>query len=212
MAENKKEGTQKYFFTRGQLILLAAGFTLTTAVIFFLGVLIGQKIEERKLLKNSERIVKIPFQQPPSGSAEKSSAKDEMTFYDTLTKNPPAAKAAPKKSSNENRPEVKVAEAKAKEKKTPEETAAAQKKADEKEVVQGKPWTVQVNAFQQESDAKSLAKKLTEKGYDAYVTPNKNQTWYRVRVGRFASKDETRELLEKLKTKEKLTNAISVSR
>jgi cell division protein FtsN len=210
MAENKKEGAQKYFFTRGQLILLAAGFTLTTAVIFFLGVLIGQKIEERKLLKNSERIVKIPFQPLPSGSAEKSSAKEEMTFYDTLTKNSPTAKGASKKSSHETRPEVKVAETKAKEKKTSEETASAQKKSGE--TVEGKPWTVQVNAFQQEADARSLAKKLTEKGYDAYVTPNKNQTWFRVRVGRFASKDETQELLEKLKTKEKFTSAMSVSR
>ena len=210
MAENKKERVQKYFFTRGQLIVLAAGFTLTTAVIFFLGVLIGQKIEERKLLKNSERIVKIPFQPLPSGSAEKSSAKDEMTFYDTLTKNPPAAKAAPKKSSNETRSEVKNAEAKGKEKKTSEETASAQKKSAE--AVQDKPWTVQVNAFQQEADARSLAKKLTEKGYDAYVIPNKNQTWFRVRVGRFASKDETQQLLEKLKTQERFTSAMSVSR
>jgi cell division septation protein DedD len=210
MAENKKEGAQKYFFTRGQLIVLAAGFTLATAVIFFLGILIGQKIEERKLLKNSERIVKMPFQSPPSGSAEKSASKEEMTFYDTLTKNAPAAKAAAKKPANETRPEVKSAEAKPKEKKSSEETAGAQKKP--LEAVDGKPWTIQVNAFQQESDARSLAKKLTERGYDAYVTSNKNQTWYRVRVGRFASKDETQELLEKLKTKERFTSAMSVSR
>jgi len=52
MAENWKErGQHLYYFSRGQLAVLAAGFTVASVVIFFLGVLIGQGIEERKILK-----------------------------------------------------------------------------------------------------------------------------------------------------------------
>ena len=80
--------------------------------------------------------------------------------------------------------------------------------------VTGRVWAVQVNAFPNERDATNLTNKLTDKGYDAYVVPTsvKGKTWYRVRVGRLATREEAEQLEEILKTKEKFSNTITVSR
>lgn len=220
MAENRKErGPARYYFTRGQLVLLASGFTLTSVIIFIMGIVIGQRIEENKLLKKNEPpLAQIPAQPLPSSSAEGPSAKNEMTFYDTLAKGTPKAK--PVKKADAAAAETKMAEAKAEEKSKQkkvvtkiEPDTSPEKTAAKIETSRG-DWTVQVNAFPHERDAKELAKKLMDKGYDAYVVPVdvKGRPWYRVRVGHFATREEARELQETIKSKENLSNAIAVSR
>ena len=220
MAENRKErGPVRYYFTRGQLVLLASGFTLTSVIIFFMGMVVGQRIEENKLLKkNAPPLAKIPAQPLPAGSAEGPSSKNEMTFYDTLAQG--TAKAKPAKKVDATPAEAKAAEAKAEEKAKPKKAATridpdtAPEKTDVKTETGRRDWTVQVNAFPHERDAKELAKKLMDRGYDAYVVPVdvKGRPWYRVRVGRFASREEAKELQETIKSKENLSNAIAVSR
>lgn len=75
-------------------------------------------------------------------------------------------------------------------------------------------WAVQVNAFPDEAEAISLANTLANKGYDAYVVPTtiKGRTYYRVRVGSLATHDEAKELEKILRTKENLTESLTVSR
>src|ERR671922_1804617 len=88
MAENRKG--KRFYFSLGQLVTLGVGFTLASFIIFFLGMLVGKGIEERKLVKKEEPLVKIPITpsaQAPAGGGS-SPSKDEMTFYDTLTKSP----------------------------------------------------------------------------------------------------------------------------
>ncbi len=246
MAENRR-GRGLYYFSRGQLFVLGLGFTITSVVVFLLGVLIGQGIEERKLLKKEEPLVKIPIQPLPkgSGSAPGASAKEEMTFYETLAKTPAGAQPTRGKAAKEIKPVEKtlspavketkpaagegpaVLAEKAKEKESPEKTPLmlevreepAQKTQKVEEVRAGTGasqdvWAVQVNAFPNERDAKNLAKKLKDKGYDSYVvsTSIKGKTWYRVRVGRFATRGEAKELQETLMAKENFNKAITVSR
>jgi len=88
MAENRKgRGQGLYYWTRGQLLILAVGFTATSVVVFFLGILIGQGIEERKLVKKEEPLIKIPVQPLARGSAASGArGKEEMTFYEELAK------------------------------------------------------------------------------------------------------------------------------
>jgi cell division septation protein DedD len=71
-------------------------------------------------------------------------------------------------------------------------------------------WSVQVNAFAREENARSLVKRIKNKGYDAFVDSPKidGRTWYRVRVGQFATQKEAKQLLLTLIEKEKYSKAI----
>jgi cell division septation protein DedD len=178
--------------------------------------LIGQKIEENKLLKRSETpLVKIPAQLSSSGPAQSSVPGDEVAFYETLSKE--ATKSSPSRKSTNLPPADAKAEDKVKTKKAvvKSDAGAAPEKTEAKaEPTSPSEWTVQVNAFPHERDAKDLAKKLTERGYDAYVVPVevKGKTWYRVRAGHFTTREQAKELQETMKDKEGLSKAIAVSR
>ena len=51
MAENRRGKDSRFYFSRGQMILLGAAFTFASLIIFILGVFVGKGIEGRKLLK-----------------------------------------------------------------------------------------------------------------------------------------------------------------
>jgi len=114
MADNRKSNGQ-YFLSRVQVIVLTVAFTITCVAAFVLGIVIGQGIEERKVLQREEPLVKLPL--PPASAGPKGGpatpAKDDLTFYDTLGKPSPAPPPAK---------EVKAAE---KATKTAKETKAA---------------------------------------------------------------------------------------
>jgi cell division septation protein DedD len=70
------------------------------------------------------------------------------------------------------------------------------KRGAAKDTYSGPAWSAQVAAFASEADADKLAAKLTKRGYDARVTAAKP---YRVRIGRFHSRAEAVELVQKLR-------------
>jgi hypothetical protein len=88
MAENRRGKDKRFYFSRGQLVLLGGGFIGATIVIFFLGMLVGKEIEVRKAVMKEEPLVKIPVKPsgPGGGATQGGQGKNEMTFYDTLTK------------------------------------------------------------------------------------------------------------------------------
>src|SRR5437773_4634623 len=90
MAENRRGKDKRFYFSRGQLVLLGGTFTVASIVIFFLGVVVGKGIEERRMVKNEEPSIKIPVKPSTQGSngATGAQSKEELTFYDTLTKSP----------------------------------------------------------------------------------------------------------------------------
>jgi general secretion pathway protein D len=79
---------------------------------------------------------------------------------------------------------------------------------------EGGPWAVQVKSDPDERTSSNLAKKLIDRGYDAYIvkTTVNGQTWHRVRVGRFASLKEAKELQAILKSNEGFSEAFAVMR
>lgn len=105
MANHRKatDGGNVYF-SRRQLFIVASLFVAASTFIFVLGILIGQSIEERKLLRREEAAVQVPVK---SGAPK---ADQEMTFYDTLTKPEPApaptqeTPAKPKEAGETNTP------------------------------------------------------------------------------------------------------------
>jgi cell division protein FtsN len=70
-------------------------------------------------------------------------------------------------------------------------------------------WSVQVRAFSSRNESLKLSKTLQHKGYDAYVVEALvgGQTWYRVRIGNMATRDEAQALLKTLKSKESFNDA-----
>ena len=77
----------------------------------------------------------------------------------------------------------------------------------------GSSWSVQLGSYTDRKAATSLAKKLKNKGYDAYVSVVnvKGKELHRVYVGRFAGRREAEKLRETLRSVEKLERAVIVS-
>lgn len=75
-------------------------------------------------------------------------------------------------------------------------------------------FTIQVSAFQDKNQADQLVSRLKRKGYDAFITraaiPGKG-TWYRVRVGRYASRDEAQAVAATLKRKEGISTYVTLN-
>ena len=239
MAENRRGKDRRYYFTLGQMVLLGMAFTLTALVIFFFGIFIGKGIEARKMIKPEEPLIKIPVNPSSQGSAGTAGVppKEELTFYDTLTKSPqlqpvPEEKAKEEKAPDtarrrevkETKPETKkdaapvarkAMEPKAENGAPPAGTAAATPTAETAERIDtGKSWTVQVNAYPDERSAKQLVDRLKNKGYNAVISEmrNKGKVWYRVRVGKYGSREEADKALENFKTKENFDKAFATSR
>lgn len=125
MTENRKDiEASRYYFNKSQLTLVTAGFVLTCILVFLLGMVVGQGVEERKLLKQEEPLAKVPIQ-PPAAAAKPSQGEagkdDQLTFYDTLSKGggaapatePPPAKVKPSAAVEPPVKEVKTVKAQA---------------------------------------------------------------------------------------------------
>ena len=96
--------------------------------------------------------------------------------------------------------------------------AAAEPKPESKEAREnpgarttGKTWSVQVNSFPDEKSAQDLIDRLKNKGYNAFVTEGTvtGKTWYRVRVGRFTSREEAEKTEAALKNNEHYPKAFA---
>jgi len=107
MAENRRGKENRFYFSRGQMVLLGGAFILTSVIIFFIGMFVGKGIEERKLLKREEPLVKIPVKPTPreSSGAPAVPPKDEITFNESVAKSPGTAAPAQEKTKEEKPPE-----------------------------------------------------------------------------------------------------------
>lgn len=226
MAENRRYKDRRVYFSRGQLVLLGAAFTVASLVIFLLGIVVGRGIEERKMARPEEPLIKIPVKPSTSssGSASAGQGKEELTFYDTLGKSSQPAveeKAGePKAAEKAVEPDPKEVKLQGREKATwtalkVEAGANRPNPAPPSHHVEpsepDKAWHVQVNAFPDEKSGQMWVDRLKSKGYNAYLTEGRNQgkLWYRVRVGRYNSREEAEKIAEILKTKENFTKAFA---
>ena len=221
MAENRRGKENRYYYSRGQMVLLGAAFTVAAVAIFFLGMFVGKGVEERKILKKEEPLVKIPVKPegaPGGGAAQK---KDEITFNGPEAKLP-APSAAEEKATEKPAEKMAIVKApapKAEEKKTEKIAAEPTPKKSEPAAgaetgESGKVWRAQVNAFPDERSAIQLVDRLKNKGYNAYVSDvqNRGKTWYRVNVGRYDSREQAEKIADALRTKENHPKAFAASK
>jgi cell division septation protein DedD len=71
----------------------------------------------------------------------------------------------------------------------------------------GQGFALQVTALREKDEADTIAKRLSSKGYSAYVmAPAKGApSMYRVRVGKFKTRREAEAMATKLKNEEQFT-------
>jgi cell division septation protein DedD len=218
-----------------QTFVIIFGFLITSGLIFLFGIWVGRDVAERRLVQE-ERVVSAPILPPPTANEAAKHDVDQSFYeqlkgkaYQRLQETAAAASAtAPPRSpvagggqlpiaTVGTTPQVAQAAAPTRtavqvvQKPTPKPTPPARVKAPETHGDEWADagWTVQVNATTNPEQATDLAQRLKSKGYDAYTVqaPMRGQTWYRVRVGRFASRDKAKEIESRLKNTEGLENA-----
>ncbi len=129
------------------------------------------------------------------------SKKEELTFYKTLTdrgdKRSPAIDLKPTKALSS--PKV-------------DQRRPAQTQVNKSNNPVLNLYTLQVGSFVEKESAQKLVRKLTGKGYPAYlfkVMVTGGETRYRVRVGSFADKMKAKSVAERLEKEEALKSFIT---
>jgi cell division septation protein DedD len=69
----------------------------------------------------------------------------------------------------------------------------------------GAGFTLQVTALRERSEAEAIAKRLTAKGYSAYVMKPTSGAVYRVRIGKFKTRHDAEAIADKLQKEEQFT-------
>ena len=203
--------------------------TLISAWMFVLGILVGRgtapvKFDIEKLSRELEelRAGDIKKQMAPvEVEADEEKTKTSLGFYEELKKSDPVAvtPVRPRSELNKTRAKqqkesasttAKTATAVKKEpdpKSSPSTPKAAATNAPEKKpeaetAANAKGVTIQVASLKALNDADALVKKLKGKGYPAYktiaVVPDKG-IWFRIRVGRYSSREATADTIGRLK-------------
>jgi DedD protein len=207
--------------SRQVVSLLVAGIVVLGAV-FVLGVLVGKKLAAGQRLDRTPDLLSALDQK--SAALERARAAPTLTFQEELTADAGAARAAQASSkAAEKRPEAPPRSADAK---TDASKAAAEKKPEAQgkatdagaiatraqgtstvpsppkpaeASAQGGAFTLQLGASQNRDDAERMVSRLREKGYAPYIiaadVPGKG-TFYRVRMGSFATKEAAGRYLE----------------
>lgn len=229
MAEDLKE-RKRYYFNRDQLVAIGLAFAITSISIFILGIMTGRHIEQKRnavyaaaaklALKpppaeldsareaQSSEIPAVENRSPepvPLPSSDKGAVKEAEAPASTATventRSSAAVKDEPKRAPRPAAPNSAA------------ETASSPAAREERQVSQPEKhksskrvWTVQVKSSPDKKFADHWADRLKTKGYDAFVVAAvvKGQTWYRVRVGHFAARQEAETLRTTLESKEKL--------
>ena len=237
MAENRRGKDNRFYFSRGQMVLLGGAFTLTAAIVFFLGIFVGKSIEESKATKREEPLIKIPINPTTQGAAGAATVppKDEITFNDSVSKSEGsqvavdgkrASKSYLKRSSRPNRkmrsckpkPNLRLSGHPRRSPKrlpgprTRQKGPSPNRRRMRK--IKSKYGALKSTHFPDDKAAKQLVERLKNKGYNAYITElqNRGKPWYRVSVGKYSSREEADKVVESLKSDGSFTTAFSASK
>jgi cell division septation protein DedD len=206
-----------------QLVFLFMAATVVSVVIFLCGVLVGRGVRAERGLLAEQQASAAPVEvapppaptPPPAGSdptaAPAPPAAEDLSYFqrlekqnaakDQLKEKPAAAPAAV--ATKQAAPPARAA--------TPAPAAApaaAPPSAPARDAAKTEPgapgYAVQIAALAVRSEADEIAKRLTSKGYSAYVLAPANGTpsVFRVRVGTFPTKREAETVAAKLKKEE----------
>lgn len=231
--QSHDDGFREIHLSGKQLVFLFMAATVVLVVTFLTGVLVGRGVRaERTELAQEEQLTLPPETTPPvpppaavntsedpraaapppeaeddaDGKAPKVAEADEPPRAVVRNQDTPPAPAPP----SEKTPvaDVKPAPAKAE----PAKAVAAKVEPSKPEPAKGPAATgapgngyaVQVAAVNARSEADAIVKRLSGKGYAAYVeSPKGSASVFRVRVGTFKTRRDAQTVADKLKKEEK---------
>jgi DedD protein len=196
-----------------QLVFLFMAATVVSVVIFLCGVLVGRGVRAERAANVADQTAATiePAQQAaavtPAGSDPTTAVAppptaDDLSYFNRLEKTTqpteelktaPAA-ATPAAPTPAPPPAPKPAA-----KEAPAPAAARDAPAPA-----GDGYVIQVAAMKEHGDADAMARRLSSKGYSAFVMPPQSAgpSMYRVRVGKFKTKREAEAVAARLQTEE----------
>ena len=197
-SEFQDDGFHEIQLNGKQLVFLFMAATVVSVVIFLCGVLVGRGVRAERAVVDASAanaVAETTPQQPAAAPAPTSSGSDPTTAAP-----PPAAEDLSYFNRLEKR-KTPVDELKTSSAKTP--NASAQPASASSEPT-GQGYAVQIAALNVRGEAEAIAKRLTSKGYAAYVLSPATGTpsVYRVRVGKFTTRREADAVAAKLQKEE----------
>jgi cell division protein FtsN len=220
IAAPKRRGTLT--LNRLQVGVVMGFVAISLLLTFGAGFIIGM------WYRASEHITPFAAQESPVIAPESPARGQDMTFYTTLTPEPPekssgtastvspravqSARGAPTAPPPQS---VSVAPPKAPERSGPADMSPLPPKPGATRTSQGllQPsaeagYSVQVGSFRAREEAEQLRHRLTQKGYAVLVQPSfvaGQGIWYRVRVGHFPDRAAADRVAQRLATQERVS-------
>jgi septal ring-binding cell division protein DamX len=217
VAHTQDEGFHEIQLNGKQLVFLFMAVTVVSVVIFLCGVLVGRGVRaERGTVAENTGITSVAETTPqplpptpaaapaPAGSDPRTAAPppavDDLSYFNRLEKE--KAPQEQLKAAVEKR-EPRAAPPPPPPPKEPVRTASADASSAEPP---GQGYAVQIAALNVRDEADAIAKRLSSKGYAAYVIApaTGSPVIYRVRIGKFTSRREAESMAAKLKKEEQL--------
>jgi len=209
-AETPDDGFHEIQLNGKQLVFLFMAATVVSVVIFLCGVLVGRGVKAERAATTADgsaaAIEPTPQAAPaapaPAAGSDPTTAAppptvDDLSYFNRLEKKTPAVeelKAPPAPSPAPVAPAVTL---------KPSRTAPVAAQSAPAPPV-GDGYAIQVAAMLDHTDADAMAKRLSSKGYNAFILPLAQTTppRYRVRVGKFKTKHEAESVAAKLQKEE----------
>jgi cell division septation protein DedD len=197
-----------------QLVFLFMAATVVSVVIFLCGVLVGRGVRAERANQSAENTTATiepapqtaPAEKPPAGSDPTTAAAppptvDDLSYFNRLDKQTqPAEELKAAKAPDTPAPKD-IPKPVAKEVPPP---PPPKEVAKETPAIADGGYVIQVAAMPEHGVADAMARRLTSKGYSAFVmtADGAKPTMYRVRIGRFKTKREAETVAAKLQKEE----------
>jgi cell division septation protein DedD len=216
-AHTQDDGFHEIQLNGKQLVFLFMAATVVSVVIFLCGVLVGRGVRAERATEAAAELstaepapqqaaapaTPTPAGSDPTAAAAAPQAVDDLSYFNRLEGSNPApeklkAQAPPADPAPAAKP------ATAQRTVTPPPAAKEPARAAAASEPQGAGYVVQVAALNIRSEADAIAKRLSAKGYAAYVLSPAAGTpqIYRVRIGTFGLRREAETMATRLEKEE----------
>jgi DedD protein len=226
-AQTPDDGFHEIQLNGKQLVFLFMAATVVSVVIFLCGVLVGRGVRAVRAAAVADQTAaaiepvpqaalapaSTPAGSDPTTAAAPPPTADDLSYFNRLEKQAPPtenlrpafADANPSASARQAPASVPTPAPKTPAPKVlPEPRPAAVAASSAPSAPAGEGYVIQVAAMKEHGDADAMAKRLSSKGYSAFVmAPGAaGPAMYRVRVGKFKTKREAEAVAARLQTEE----------